>query len=194
VEASLQHLKYLAFNRRRLPDLLGDIEMAWNSVGRPGGANLESSPPATLEAISCSHGVEAGQLSLVKLGASSFDVETLGEELAFLKTAAPILWAEAGTWSAADEAVWRGLLVEETGTWPYLVAFDNQGCAMVAGETAGKREAVVDMMASARRRHAMPKSTHGEPPIYAFDVALFPERFAGVVQAFLRDLAELAAD
>jgi FkbM family methyltransferase len=213
VEASLPYLKYLAFNRRRLPDLLGDVEMAWNFVGRPGesttlelhrgtgrrterqagGANFESAPHATLEAISRSRGVEGAQLSMVKLDTDGFDVEILGNELAFLKTAAPILWAEAETWSADDEAAWRSLLVEASGTWPYLVAFDNLGFTMVAGETAEKRQTVVDMMADARRRRAMPKSTHGEPPIHALDVALFPERFAGVFQAFLRELAELAA-
>jgi hypothetical protein len=190
VEASLQRLKYLAFNRRRLPGLLGDVEMAWNSVGRPpGGANFEAPPHTTLEDISRSHGVAAGQLSVVKLGADGF----LRDELAFLKTDAPIVWAEAQTWSSADEAVWRGLIVEAIGTWPHLVAFDSLGLAMVAGETAEKGQAVVDMMADAHRHRAPPNSIDGEPPIYSVDVALFPARFTGVFRAFLRELAELAA-
>jgi FkbM family methyltransferase len=212
VEASLGYLKYLAFNRRRLPDLIGDVEMAWNFVGRPGesttlelhrgtgrrvqgqadGLNFESAPHATLEEISRSRGVQPGELSLVKLDTDGFDFEILSNELDFLKSAAPILWAEAETWSAGDEAAWRQLLIEATDTWPYLIAFDNLGFAMVAGRTAKKRQTAIDIMSYARRHRAMPKSTHGNRPIYYIDVALFPERFKGVFEDFCAELPELA--
>ncbi len=212
VEASLQYLKYLAFNRRRLPDLIGDVEMAWNFVGRPGdsttlelhhgtgrrvegqmeGLRVESAPHATLEEIARAHGVQDGQLSLVKLDTDGFDFEILSNELEFLKSAAPVIWAEAETKSGEDEAAWRRLLIEGTETWPYLMAFDNQGFAMVAGKTAKKRETAVDIMAYARRHRGLSEPRFGKRPIYYIDVALFPARFAAVFEAFCRELPELA--
>ncbi len=189
------------------------MEAAWNFIGRPGettkielsngtahrvdqrtgGETHESAPITTLEEIARAHDIRPGQLSMVKLDTDGYDHTILLNDLAFLKTAAPILWAEAETWRAEDDADWDRFLAEATETWPYMIAFDNLGFACFAGRTAEKRNTFVDLISYTRRRRSMPRKQFGSPPIHYLDVALFPERFASVFEAFLAELPELGA-
>jgi FkbM family methyltransferase len=213
VEASLTYLKYLLINRERLPELFSEVEPVWRFVGRSdgaaelqlrhgtahrvdgrGGSNaFESAARATLEEIAASFGHDPREISLVKLDTDGFDHLILEGELEFLSQTRPVLWAEAETWRPEDEEAWDRILRAAEETWPYLVAFDNFGFACLAGRTAKKRKSCIDLMGYARRHRKLPVADFGRPTLHYLDIALFPERFASLFDAYLAELPELGA-
>lgn len=212
VEAALSYVKYLYANQRALPQLFHDVAPSWTFIGRPGettkielhhgtahrsdertgGESHDAAPVSTLEQVARGHRVTPGRLSLVKLDTDGYDHTILLNELEFLKREQPILWAEAETWRAEDDAGWNRLMAEAAETWPYMIAFDNLGFALFAGPTAKKRRSFMDMLTYTRRRRTLPKKQFGGSTIHYLDVALFPERFARVFEAFKAELPELA--
>ena len=203
VEPSLRKLKYLALNQAGSRDLFANVQIAWHAVGPPGDmaqGDLDDppgspsplqAPLATLEEVVGRYGIRRRLLSLVKLDTEGFDIQVLGDGLAFLQTAAPVLWTRAQSSTADDDAAWDRWLRAAAEGWPHVVAFDHQGFALAAGETAGKRQTIVDVLAYARRHNSMKTSNFGERTIQSLEIALFPARFASVYEAFRRELPEL---
>ncbi len=198
VEASLSRFKYLLTNCRQSPDLFDGVNPVWSYVGRqkndeappPLGAGWSvttgTEPPAyarapcsTVEGIFRSAASDTGDLSLLRLRTRGFDHEILADELPFLSTAAPVVWARARAPGVEEKAAWARLLAEAAGVWPHVLAFDSLGSPLLAGGTADRRRALLDLIGDGRMDDV--------------EVALFPERFAEVFEAFralLPDLAE----
>jgi hypothetical protein len=176
--------------------LFGEVEPVWKVVGQAAGAAepepLPGAPAATLQEIAEAHDAAAGRLSLVKLDAGGLEPAILQQEFAFLASARPILWAEARSLTADDEAAWDRFLDEGAAAWPYMIAFDDSGFACFAGKTAKKRTTFRDLLSYIRRHAALPEEQFGRASIQHLDLALFPERFGAVFEAFQNELTELA--
>jgi len=186
VEASLTDCKFLWANMQRAPALFGKTRLVWGSAGTGAasgqvGLATESAPVVRLAEL-------AKDVSLLKT--DGFDADMVAAELAFLRKAKPILWLEARTLSAADEAKWRALLGKMAAQWPTMILFDNFGFAIAAGSTTVLARQAVDLMAYARRQR---ERAGYKPTLYYLDIALFPERLAGVYDAFRAALPELEA-
>lgn len=203
IDASPTYCKYLWANLKRLPDLLGNVRFVWGFVGAAGdsgqvalGAGTASSAgSASGEMTESAPGVRLAQLaedravSLVKTDTDGFDQDIIAAELEFLRKKEPILWMEAQTMSASDEAKWRTLLGSMAAQWPRTILFDNFGFAIAAGGTSDFADRAVDFMAYARRQR---ERADYRPTLYYLDVALFPERFEQVYDEFRRSLSEIS--
>ena len=205
IEASLTYCKYLWANMLRAPALFQDVRLLWGYAGAAGeeaeislgagtgraaaaaaGGPTETAPVVRLAAV-------AGHLdvSLVKTDTDGFDQHVISCELPFLHDKRPIVWAEAQTETAADEAKWREVFAAMRQHWPRIVLFDNFGFAIAAGDTAALCDQAVALMAYARRQRARGAAGGIRPTLYYLDVALFPERFEPVYRAFAEALPEL---
>ncbi len=212
IEASLPYLKFLLLNRVREPGVFRDTTPVWSFVGRPGdspeveqrngtahrveGGTSTSVGPETaavmsLQDIATALALPPETVSLVKIDTDGYDQTIILNDWDFLRASAPILWTEAQVGTPAQQADWARILEEGAETWPYVVAFDNCGFAYCAGRTRDKLGSCLDLISYARRHSALPRKQFGPPPIYYPDLALFPERFAGVFEAFCRELGEL---
>jgi FkbM family methyltransferase len=212
IEASLAYYKFLAANRARSPNLFRDVTPVWSFVGRPGDSpeveqrngtahRVEGAAPTTgdiqkasvssLRDIADALAIPAAGVALVKIDTDGYDQAIILNDWEFLKASAPVLWTEAQISTPDQEADWRRILEGSAAIWPYVVAFDNYGFAYCAGRTAEKHGSCLDLISYARRHRALPKKRFGSTPVYYPDLALFPERFAGVFQAFCRTLDEL---
>ncbi len=127
----------------------------------------------------------------MKIDTDGYDQTIILNDWAFLEASAPVLWTEAQTSDAGQEADWARILREGARTWPYVIAFDNFGFAYCAGRTQEKAGSCLDLIAYGRRHRALPKKRFGFTPVYYPDLALFPERFAGVFHRFRQALEEL---
>ena len=203
IEASLTYCKFLWANMQRAPALFGNTRLVWGFAGASGrgqvslgggsgsaasggpGGTVESAPGVRLAPLA-----KGLDVSLFKSDTDGFDQDIVAAELDFLRKTGPILWLEAQTLSAADEAKWRSLLGSMAGQWPNMILFDNFGFAIAAGSTADLAAHAVDLMAYARRQRERADYT---PTLYYLDIALFPDRFDGVYEAFRASLPELAA-
>ena len=204
IEASLTYCKFLWENLQRSPALFGKTRLVWGYAGATGtsgrvalgagtGSAAASKAAGTIEsAPAVQLGTLAGDVdvSLVKTDTDGFDQDIVAAELEFLRTKQPILWLEAQTMSAADEAKWRSLLESMTEQWTKMILFDNFGFAIAAGDTADLASQAVQLMAYGRRQRDRPDY---RPTLYYLDVALFPARFERVYEEFRLSIAELNA-
>ena len=204
VEASLTYCKFLWLNAQRSPALFSKTHLVWGYAGGTGdkghvslgagtasaagsapGTTVESAPRVPLSAVA-----KDLDVSLVKTDTDGFDQDIVAAELAFLRSKQPILWMEAQTLSAADEAKWRSLLASMADEWPNMMLFDNFGFAIAAGETGELVSQAVDLMAYGRRQR---ERADYKPTLYYLDVALFPARFDRVYDEFRGSIPELAS-
>jgi FkbM family methyltransferase len=204
IEASLTYSKFLWANMQRSPALFGKTSLIWGYVGGSGatgsvrlaggtggpaasgnGHGEETAPTVRLAALT-----KKRDVALVKTDTDGFDQDIVEAELDFLRAKSPILWLEAQTMSAADEAKWHSLLESMAEQWPRIILFDNFGFAIAAGETHELFRHAIELMAYARRQR---DRAGYQPTLYYLDVALFPERFAAVREEFERSLPELHA-
>ena len=202
IEASLTYCKFLWANMQRSPLLFEKTRLVWGYVGATdtvghvslgagtgaaagsgSGGAVESAPGVQLATL-----VKDLDVSLVKTDTDGFDQDIVAAELEFLRAKEPVLWLEAQTMSAADEAKWRSLLGSMAGQWPRTILFDNFGFAIAAGDTGSLAEHAVDLMAYGRRQRGR---AGYRPTLYYLDVALFPERFSRVYEEFRRSISEL---
>lgn len=204
IEASLTYCKLLWENLQRLPGLFGKVRLVWGFVGAAGAEGKVSLAAGTGSAAgSGSHdAVESApavrlaslakdlDVSLVKTDTDGFDQDIVGAELKFLRAKDPILWLEAQTLSAADEAKWRSLLRSMAGQWTKMILFDNFGFAIASGDTDALADQAVDLMAYGRRQR---DRADYQPTLYYLDVALFPGRFDRVYEEFRLSILELSA-
>jgi glycosyltransferase involved in cell wall biosynthesis len=201
IDASLTYCKYLWVNVKQSPSLFGNVRLVWGYVGADGAPGEVALSAGTagpagggVGLVERAPGVRLARLAkgrdvtLVKTDTDGFDQEIIEAELAFLKSQGPILWLEAQTMSGADEAKWRTLLHSMAAQWNKIILFDNFGRAIAAGETSELADRAVDLMASARRQREQPEH---QVTLYYLDLALFPQRFADVYEAFRQTLPEL---
>ncbi len=202
IEASLSYAKYLWANSMLLPHLFQNTRIVWGFVGTGGVAGQVSIGAGTGSAAGTSAaglvetgpGVRLGPLTganevaLVKTDTDGFDQDIFAAELEFLTAKKPVLWLEAHTMTAADEAKWRGLLKRIAEDWPTMILFDNFGFAVVAGLTTELGDHAADLMAYGRRQR---ERAGYRPTLYYLDIALFPKRFEHVYAEFCKSLAEL---
>jgi FkbM family methyltransferase len=204
IEASLTYCKFLWLNARRLPALFRKTNLVWGFAGGTGAkgqvslgagtasaagsgsaTTVESAPRMPLSAVA-----KDLDVSLLKTDTDGFDQDIVAAELAFLRAKQPILWLEAQTLAAADEAKWRSLLESMADQWPNMILFDNFGFAIAAGATRALTNQAVELMAYGRRQR---ERANYRPTLYYLDVALFPARFDRVYDEFRRSIPELAA-
>jgi hypothetical protein len=205
IEASLTYCKFLWANMLRRRDLFADVEFAWGYVGASGseaavslGAGTGSAAPGaagmvteTAPSLALNRVARDLDVALVKTDTDGFDQDVVAAELPFLRAKQPVVWSEAQTESAVDEAKWRRLLAKMQGDWPKMILFDNFGFAITAGETARLGDQAVSMMAYARRQRVRSGSGEITPTFYYLDIALFPRRFEALFEDFVKRLPEL---
>lgn len=201
IDASLTYCKFLWVNVKQSPRLFGNVQLTWGYVGadgRPGEVALCAGTAGRAAAgaalVERAPGVRLARLArgrdvtLVKTDTDGFDQEIIAAELPFLRSRAPILWLEAQTMSSGDEEKWRMLLHSMSTQWDNIILFDNFGRAIAAGQTRELADRAIGLMVSARRQREQP----GRPvTLYYLDLALFPQRFAGVYKLFRQSLPEL---
>ncbi len=204
IEPSLSACKFLWGNLNRSAALFGDVQLVRAYAGPAAasaevprkaqtgshsglglGAAVESAPRMGLESLA-----KDCDVSLLKTAAGGRDQEIVAAELKFLKRKQPILWLQAQTISAGDEAKWRTLLASMAAQWNKMVLFDNFGFAIAAGDANELADRAVDLMAYARRQREQPAY---RPTFYYLDIALFPPRFEGIYEEFRRSLSEIDA-
>jgi FkbM family methyltransferase len=203
IEASVTYCKYLWANLKKSPALFGNARFVWgyagaggdsgrvtlrdgtaSSIGSGRAESIESAPGVSLAALA-----EHRDVSLLKTDTDGFDQEIIEAELEFLRRKRPILWMEAQTMSAENEAKWRTLIASMAAQWNKIILFDNFGFAIATGDTSDLADHAINLMAYARRQRELAKY---QPAVYYLDIALFPERFENVYDQFRRSLSEIS--
>lgn len=123
--------------------------------------------------------------ALVKTDTDGYDAEVLGSGLRFLASAAPVIWAEAETRTAAAIDAWSSVIGALSASHPQVIAFDNFGFPVAYGSLADKWPTIRDLMDYSRRHAATPVERGGEPRIHYLDLALFPGRFLATYRMFV---------
>jgi FkbM family methyltransferase len=123
--------------------------------------------------------------ALVKTDTDGFDARVLMSGIDLLKTARPVIWAEAEAKSPAAIEEWNRVIEALADTYGHVIAFDNFGFPVIYGELGTKWPSILDVMDYCRRHGAAPAARAGEPRIYYLDIALFPERLLATYQALL---------
>ena len=131
--------------------------------------------------------------SLLKIDTDGYDDIILEDNLEFLERAKPIIWTEAQSETAQSDERWSELLLRLSAEWPRMMAFDNFGLCLLAGESAELWRTCSDLVKATRRyRRAASAGLNADPRIYYLDVVLFPARFIDVFDSFRSQLPELA--
>jgi FkbM family methyltransferase len=206
IDASLTYCKFLWANALSNPRLLEPVKLVWGFVGSA-DEEVDVSLAAGTASVS-REGVEEGRVervptvrladvvgdlpvSLVKTDTDGHDQTVVRRELGFLRQARPILWLEAQTETHQDELEWGALLEDLSTEWPRIIAFDNFGFAIYAGESRAAAVWITQLMAYSRRQRRLHEKGTGRPTFYYLDIALFPERFSEVFQQFVANVEEL---
>ena len=208
VEAALSHYKLLEYNLECDPALFGATRAHWAFAGRSedrgqlftvdGTASLirpRGAQAATAQGIAPAAALgslTSTPVSLIKVDTDGYDQVILENELPWLKKQLPILWVEAQSEAAEADETWSRLLGQMHKDWPWIMAFDNYGFCLLAGETSRHGQACVDLIASARRyRRAHKRGLNTAPRLYYLDIALFPRRYEAVFEQFRSSLPEM---
>lgn len=191
LEPDLMRLKYLNANRRGLHKRSKQIDQIWATLGDGGEPAFPGPARLRLEDILAERSIPPEEFGLLRLNSEQGDQAVLLSEMEFLKRSAPVVWTRAGSRAPVEDAEWDRFLVEGAETWPFMIAFDDTGVALCAGQTTKKRRTCIDLLAHVRRRRALP-AAYGPPPTGFLELALFPHRFLPAYDAFLSRLPELA--
>lgn len=203
IETSLTNCKFLWVNALSNPRLLEPVKLVWGFVGsdqeraevtlssgrptQPTGVETKSVPTVGLAKL-----LRDRDVCLVKTDMDGHHQTVIRRELGFLRAAQPILWLVARSQTSHDESNWRELFDEVSSDWPLMVAFDNFGFAIYAGESRAASMWLTDLMAYSRRQRRLYGKGSGLPTIYHLEIALFPKRFYEHHRRFVANLKELS--
>jgi hypothetical protein len=120
------------------------------------------------------------EVSLVRTGASGRDAALLRASVPFLRSCAPVIWAQAAATSPADAEHWRQLCGDLAPYYGQICLFDGHGFLLTQGPIAEQADRFIDLLKEAPAIGSASNS-------YS-EVALFPVARDDIYQAFAATL------
>jgi FkbM family methyltransferase len=195
VEPSARYFAFLQSNIARNRALFGNVRVINSFVGPRGIAlSLNEANGTAVSAPSVTGAGSAatqtlselatGPVSLLKTDTDGFDAAILLDGAEFLRSARPVVWAEAEVPTRQHINEWAEVLASIGSSHQLVCAFDNFGFPIVNGLLRDKRPIILDLLDYIRRHRSARQEDAGEPRIYYLDMAFFPERFQKSYEEF----------
>ncbi len=206
VEPSERYFAFLTANMAKHPNLFGSVRPVRAFIGPPNESlalnetcgtasvrfvgNGEECPANTNAPTLQIENLITQPVSLIKTDTDGYDAIVVSTSIDLIESQQPILWLETDVTTQAEELEWVKLLKTLEKNYSYICAFDNFGFLAIFGRLDEKLSSLIDFIGYARRHRHQESSKFGEPRIYYFDIALFPEKHSKVFELFLSQLHE----